>query len=166
MYSWDRPISPIGSSTCPCSVLIAWNSLNVTRFSPHFPHMPSKITVPAFGNCIYSSCENTRCIKCFAIYLDFPLNSHIAKTCCCIRCAGNNCAIVFLSVYIWNWSGAHNRESTNHSARFVKWESWYITKSFNHGYVMVSLVNRPSLTLLGLQWVLCLALSDKTEANI
>ena len=31
---------------------------------------------------------------------------------------------------------------------------------------MVSLMNRPSITLLGLQWVLCLALSDKTEANI
>ena len=30
-------------------------------------------------------------IKCFVIYLDFPSNNHMAKTCCCIRRAGNNC---------------------------------------------------------------------------
>ena len=38
-------------------------------------------------------------IKCFALYLDFPLNDHMAKTCCCIRRAGNNCAIVSGSGY-------------------------------------------------------------------
>ena len=81
-------------------------------------------------------------LKCFVIYLDFPLNNHVAKTnkqrwhnffihnrqsdgsnrqadvsmcwrsrhfqcshalimCCCIQLAGNNCAIVSRSGYIW-----------------------------------------------------------------
>ena len=39
-------------------------------------------------------------IKCFVIYLDFPLNNHIAKTNKERRHAGNNCAIVFWSGYI------------------------------------------------------------------
>ena len=54
----------------------------------------------------------------------------MAKTSCCIRRAGNNCAIVSRLGYIWIWSGARDQESTNHSARllseslgmgFVKW---------------------------------------------
>ena len=60
-------------------------------------------------------------IKCFAIYLDLPLNDHMAKTCCCIRRAGNNCAIV----------PRINQESTNHSVRFVKFKSWYIIGVIN-----------------------------------
>ena len=44
-------------------------------------------------------------IMCFAIYLDFPLNNHMAKTCCCIRHAGNNCAIVSWSGYICIYQG-------------------------------------------------------------
>ena len=44
-------------------------------------------------------------IMCFAIYLDFPLNNHMAKTCCCIRHAGNNCAIVLWSGYICIYQG-------------------------------------------------------------
>ena len=47
--------------------------------------------------------------------------------CCCIRCAGNDCAIVFRSGYIRIWSGARDQESTNHSSRFVEWKSRYIT---------------------------------------
>ena len=38
-------------------------------------------------------------IKCFVIYLDFPLNNHIAKTNKERRCAGNNCATVSRSGY-------------------------------------------------------------------
>ena len=34
--------------------------------------------------------------------------------------AGNNCAIVSRSGYIWIWSGARDQELTNHSARFVE----------------------------------------------
>ena len=34
-------------------------------------------------------------IKCFVLYLDLPLNNHIAKTNKQRRRAGNNCAIVF-----------------------------------------------------------------------
>ena len=33
-------------------------------------------------------------IKCFAIYLDFPLNNYMAKTCCCIQRAGNNYGVL------------------------------------------------------------------------
>ena len=33
-------------------------------------------------------------IKCFVMYLKFSLNNHMAKTYCCIRRAGNICAIV------------------------------------------------------------------------
>ena len=38
----------------------------------------------------------------FCHILDFPLNNHIwqKQTCCCIPCAGNNCAIVSRSGYI------------------------------------------------------------------
>ena len=67
-------------------------------------------------------------IKCFVTYLDFPLNSHIAKRNKQRRRAGNNCAIVSRSGYIWIWSGARDQESTNHSAHFVKWNSSDITK--------------------------------------
>ena len=67
-------------------------------------------------------------IMCFAIYLDFPLNNYMAKTCCCIRHAGNNCAIVSWSGYICIWSGACDQESTNHSAHFVGWRFRCITK--------------------------------------
>ena len=38
--------------------------------------------------------------ECFVIYLDFPLNNHIAKTNKQIRRAGNNCSIVSRSGYI------------------------------------------------------------------
>ena len=38
-------------------------------------------------------------IKCFVVYLDFPLKNHMAKTRCCILRAGNNCAIVSQSGY-------------------------------------------------------------------
>ena len=38
--------------------------------------------------------------KCFAIYLDFPFNNHLAKLCCFIWRAGNNCTIVSRSGYI------------------------------------------------------------------
>ena len=55
----------------------------------------------------------------FVIYLDFPFNNHLEKSCCCIRRAGNNCKIVFRSRYIWIWSGARDQESTNHSTCFV-----------------------------------------------
>ena len=63
------------------------------------------------------------CIKCFVIYLDF----HITKTNKQRRRAGNNCAIVSRSGYIWIWSGARDQESTNHSAQFVEWKSSYRT---------------------------------------
>ena len=43
------------------------------------------------------------------------------------RRAGNNCAIVSRSGYIWIWSGARDQESTNHGAHFVGWKSSYIT---------------------------------------
>ena len=59
----------------------------------------------------------------FVIYLDF----HIAKTNKQRRRAGNNCAIVSRSGYIWIWSGARDQESANHSAHFVEWKSSYIT---------------------------------------
>ena len=39
-------------------------------------------------------------IKCFVVYLDFPLNSHIAKAKKQRRREGSNCAIVFKSGYI------------------------------------------------------------------
>ena len=63
------------------------------------------------------------CIKCFVIYLDF----HITKTNKQRRRAGNNCAIVPRSGYIWIWSGARDQESTNRSAQFVECKSSYIT---------------------------------------
>ena len=50
----------------------------------------------------------------------------------CIPCAGNNCAIVSRSGYIWMWSGARGQESTNHNARFVEWKSMYITNAVIH----------------------------------
>ena len=43
------------------------------------------------------------------------------------RRAGNNCAIVSQSGYIWIWSEARDQESTNHSAHFVEWKSSSIT---------------------------------------
>ena len=67
--------------------------------------------------------------KCFIVYLNFPLNNQMAKTCCCIRRAGNNCAIVSRAGYIWIWSRARDQESTNHGARFVEWKSRHITLS-------------------------------------
>ena len=42
--------------------------------------------------------------------------------CFCIRCAGNNCAIV--SEYIWIWLGARDQEPTS---LFFEWNSRYIT---------------------------------------
>ena len=57
------------------------------------------------------------------LYLDF----YVAKTNKQRRRAGNNCAIVSRSGYIWFWSGARDHESTNHSAHFVEWKSSYIT---------------------------------------
>ena len=62
-------------------------------------------------------------IKCFVMYLDFLLNNRIAKTNKQRRRAGNNCAIVSQSGYIWIWWGARYQESTNHSAHFVEWKS-------------------------------------------
>ena len=59
------------------------------------------------------------------------------------RRAGNNCAIVSRSGYIWIWSGARDQESTNHSAHFVGWKSSNITTNnlvlysvlFNFGHI-------------------------------
>ena len=53
--------------------------------------------------------------------------SYVLITCCGIQRAGNNCAIVSRSGYIWIWSGAHDQESTNHSGHFVEGKSRYIT---------------------------------------
>ena len=47
--------------------------------------------------------------------------------CCCIWHAGNNCAIVSPSGYIWIWSGACNQESINHSACCIEWKSKSVT---------------------------------------
>ena len=67
--------------------------------------------------------------KCFFLYLDCPLNNHIAKTCCCIQHTGYSYAIVSQLGYILIWSGVCDQESTNHSACFVEWKSRYITIS-------------------------------------
>ena len=75
-------------------------------------------------------------IKCFVIYLDFPLNNHIEKN-KQRRRAGNNCSIVSRSGYIWILSGARDQESTNHSVHFVEWKSSYITKFFVHFFAFV-----------------------------
>ena len=66
--------------------------------------------------------------KCFVTYLDFPWNNHIAKANKKQRGrAGNNCAIVSRSAYIWIWSWTRDQESTYRSAHFVEWKSSYIT---------------------------------------
>ena len=61
-------------------------------------------------------------MRCFVIYFDYSVNNSSKRS-----GAGNNCAIVSRSLYIWIWSEARDQESTNHSARFVKWKSSYIT---------------------------------------
>ena len=53
--------------------------------------------------------------------------SHVLITCCCIVCAGSNCAFVSRSGYIWIWSEVRDQESTNHNARFTEWKSRYTT---------------------------------------
>ena len=68
----------------------------------------------------------------------FNLDCHRAKTNKQRRRAGNNCAIVSRSGYIWIWSGARDQESTNHSAHFVEWKSSYITMI----YIWLRLLNR------------------------
>ena len=75
-------------------------------------------------------------IKCFVIYLDFPLNNHVVNTNKQRRRAGNNCTIVSRSGYIWIWSGACDQESSNHSACFVEWKSSYIKTSFIYLVIM------------------------------
>ena len=55
------------------------------------------------------------------------LDFHTAKTKKQRRRAGNNCAIVSRSEYIWIWSGTRDQESTNHSAPFFEWKSSCIT---------------------------------------
>ena len=91
------------------------------------------------GNIDQDSRENKRNqfpeglnMKCFIMYLDFPFNNHgkNKKKCFCIRRAGNNCAIVSRSGYIWIRSVARDQESTNHSACFVEWKSRNITIQF------------------------------------
>ena len=53
--------------------------------------------------------------------------SHALITWSCIGRAGNNCAIVSWSGYIWIWSWARDQESTNHNALFAEWKSRSIT---------------------------------------
>ena len=82
------------------------------------------------GKTKLTSFQRNHTLSVFFIYLDFPLNNHIAKTSKQRRRAGNNCAIVSRSGYIWIWSRARDQESTNHSAHFVEWKSSYITMNF------------------------------------
>ena len=94
-----------GSQQQPFSKL---QSLGQSDYTIHLMYGPE-------GNSYFCFPET----KCFIVYLNFPLNNQMAKTCCCIRRAGNNCAIVSRSGYIWIWSRARDQESTNHGARFV-----------------------------------------------
>ena len=71
---------------------------------------------------------------CCVIYLDFPLNNHMAKTdkkrghnFFIHTHMGNNCTIVSWLGFIQIWSQPYEQESTNYSDHFVDWKSRYIT---------------------------------------
>ena len=60
--------------------------------------------------------------KCFVKYLDFPLNNHKQKH---VVLFGARVTTAHVRINLITWPS-----STNHSSRFVKWKSRYITISF------------------------------------
>ena len=61
-------------------------------------------------------------IKCFVICLEFPLNSHIAKTNKQRRRAGNNCNCIKVGILVGihlNLIRARDQESTNHKSLYI-----------------------------------------------